>query len=113
MAEKKQDVDPVVQAHIDSVYCPKIQAESPEAFIEKLFPLYNFTKNVDWISSSYHLERATLIQKKGVKEAKEYFGEIIKMYGCCGIAQQITKVESKGMKGTQQSTNFYVFGNAN
>merc|ERR1712228_389121 len=65
-----------------------------------MFPLYAFTKDVDWISSSYHLERATLIQKKGIKETRDYFGSIIKQYGCCGVAQQVTKVTSKGLKAT-------------
>merc|ERR1712181_107365 len=29
-------------------------------------------------------------------EAREYFEAIIKQYGCCGITQQIKKVQTKG-----------------
>merc|ERR1719410_631930 len=100
MAEQKQNIDPKLQAWVAAVYAPTIQSQTWQEFNKKFAANYRFDKNVDWISSSYHLERATLIQKKGSKEALEYIAELMKEYQCCGVSQQIKKMQLNGLTGT-------------
>ena len=97
--KKEESIDPKSKAFTDCLYPSELILGSSEDLAKHTTSL--FYDNVDWVSTSYHLESSELTQKSGKEECYKYFvNDIFGPNKIIGYTNNVQKMEIKGLSGT-------------
>ena len=97
--KKKDDINPKVKAFIDCLYVSEIKFKSSEELAKYTTNL--FDDNIDWISTSYHLETSELLQNKGKEACFNFFyNDMFKPNKYIGYTNNIKKMDTNGLSGS-------------